>query len=90
MLEEWIKYLQDNKKKLIDSGVISEDSYKYVLKEVQGELDEIEKKFGTFYKTLDEHNKQLLTAKGYDSFIEDLDELANSEELTEEFLIWAS
>ena len=84
MLEEWIKYLQDNKKKLIDSGVISEDSYKYVLKEVQGELDEIEKKFGTFYKTLDEHNKQLLTAKGYDSFIEDLDELADSEELTEE------
>lgn len=84
MLEEWIKYLQDNKKKLVSSGVMDEDSYNYVLKDVQKELDEIEKKFGTFYKTLDEHNKQLLTAKGYDSFIEDLDELADSEELTEE------
>ena len=72
MLDEWIKYLQDNKDKLIKSGVMDKDSYEYVLKEVQGELDEIEKKFGTFYKTLDEHNKQLLTAKGYDSFIEDL------------------
>lgn len=84
MLDEWIKYLQDNKDKLIKSGVMDKDSYEYVLKEVQGELDEIEKKFGTFYKTLDENNKQLLTAKGYDSFIEDLDELADSEELTEE------
>ena len=84
MLEEWIKYLQDNKKKLVSSGVMDEDSYNYVLKDVQKELDEIEKKFGTFYKTLDENNKRLLTAKGYDSFIEDLDELADSEELTEE------
>jgi len=84
MLTEWQEYLQKNKDKLISAGVMSESTYNYTFKQIQEELDEIEKKFGTFYKTLDENNKMLLESKGYSSFIDDLEALAQESVLTED------
>ena len=84
LLEEWYKYLSKNQEELVNSGVMSQDSFDRILGYVNSDLKDIEKDFGTYFDLLDAANQQSLTAAGFTSFEEDLKDMADESVLTKD------
>ena len=84
LLEEWYNYLTKNQEELVNSGVMSQDSFDRILGYVNSGLKDIEKDFGTYFDLLDAANQQSLTAAGFTSFEEDLKDMADESILTKD------
>lgn len=84
LLEEWYNYLTKNQEELVNSGVMSQDSFDRILGYVNSGLKDIEKDFGTYFDLLDAANQQSLTAAGFTSFKEDLKDMADESVLTKD------
>ena len=84
LLEEWYNYLTKNQEELVNSGVMSQDSFDRILGYVNSGLKDIEKDFGTYFDLLDAANQQSLTAAGFTSFEEDLKDMADESVLTKD------
>lgn len=84
LLEEWYNYLTKNQEELVNSGVMSQDSFDRILGYVNSGLKDIEEDFGTYFDLLDAANQQSLTAAGFTSFEEDLKDMANESVLTKD------
>ena len=84
LLEEWYNYLTKNQEELVNSGVMSQDSFDRILGYVNSDLKDIEKDFGTYFDLLDAANQQSLTAAGFTSFEEDLKDMADESVLTKD------
>ena len=82
-LEEWKKYLQENEKELINSGKYTQEEFDNTWDYITKELADIEKDFGKFYDNLTAYHKQMLTAKGFDFFADDLKNMSKETVLTE-------
>lgn len=92
-LEKVKKYLQDNEKEIVKSGIMSQESFNFRLNEVDKELNKITKKFGDSYKAIEEYEDKMKDAAGWESFKGKLEELSkttvlnkdNIEELLKEY-----
>ena len=84
LLEGWYNYLTKNQEELVNSGVMSQDSFDRILGYVNSGLKDIEEDFGTYFDLLDAANQQSLTAAGFTSFEEDLKDMANESVLTKD------
>lgn len=78
------KYLQDNKEVLIENGELTKKQYDTDLKYIDEQLANIQKKYGTYYDTLEEEKKLQLTGAGFDVFKDELLDLSSTEVLTKE------
>lgn len=77
-LEEVKKYLQDNEKEIVKSGIMSQESFNFRLNEVDKELNKITKKFGDSYKAIEEYEDKMKDAAGWESFKGKLEELSKT------------
>ena len=77
-LEEVKKYLQDNEKEIVKSGIMSQESFNFRLNEVDKELNNITKKFGDSYKAIEEYEDKMKDAAGWESFKGKLEELSKT------------
>lgn len=77
-LEEVKKYLQDNEKEIVKSGIMSQESFNFRLNEVDKELNKITKKFGDSYKAIEEYEDKMKDAAGWESFKDKLEELSET------------
>ena len=77
-LEEVKKYLQDNEKEIVKSGIMSQESFNFRLNEVDKELNEITKEFGDSYKAIEEYEDKMKDAAGWESFKGKLEELSKT------------
>lgn len=77
-LEEIKKYLQDNEKEIVKSGIMSQESFNFRLNEVDKELNNITKKFGDSYKAIEEYEDKMKDAAGWESFKGKLEELSKT------------
>lgn len=77
-LEEVKKYLQDNEKEIVKSGIMSQESFNFRLNEVDKELNPITKKFGDSYKAIEEYEDKMKDAAGWESFKGKLEELSKT------------
>lgn len=77
-LEEVKKYLQDNEKEIVKSGIMSQESFNFRLNEVDKELNKITKKFGDSYKAIEEYEDKMNDAAGWESFKGKLEELSKT------------
>lgn len=77
-LEEVKKYLQDNEKEIVKSGIMSQESFNFKLNEVDKELNEITKNFGDSYKAIEEYEDKMKDAAGWESFKGKLEELSKT------------
>nr|DAE02432.1 MAG TPA: minor tail protein [Siphoviridae sp. ctsUY14] len=77
-LEEVKKYLQDNEKEIVKSGIMSQESFNFRLNEVDKELNKITKKFGDSYKAIEEYEDKMKDAAGWESFKGKLEELSET------------
>lgn len=82
-LEEWQKYLDDNEDKIISSGIMSKDEYDEAYKYVSTSLNDLIKKYQSYYDTLEAYQKEKLVKVGYDDFIEQLKAQAKEGAITE-------
>lgn len=83
-LTELREYFIENEKEIVASGAMSQESFDWRLNEIDKELKNIDKKFGSYYETINKVNEQLLTAKGFDFLKEDIAALSQEEVLNEE------
>lgn len=77
-LKEVKKYLQDNEKEIVKSGIMSQESFNFRLNEVDKELNKITKKFGDSYKAIEEYEDKMKDAAGWESFKGKLEELSKT------------
>jgi|GEM_PF-4648704 TP901 family phage tail tape measure protein len=77
-LEGVKKYLQDNEKEIVKSGIMSQESFNFRLNEVDKELNKITKKFGDSYKAIEEYEDKMKDAAGWESFKGKLEELSKT------------
>ena len=77
-LEEVKKYLQDNEKEIVKSGIMSQESFNFRLNEVDKELNNITNKFGDSYKAIEEYEDKMKDAAGWESFKGKLEELSKT------------
>ena len=84
LLEELKKYYQDNEESIIDSGFMSQDDFDWRLNEIDKQLDNIDDKFGSSYKAIEEYESKMKDAAGWDSFKTELQELASTTVLTKD------
>ncbi len=77
-LEKVKKYLQDNEKEIVKSGIMSQESFNFRLNEVDKELNKITKKFGDSYKAIEEYEDKMKDAAGWESFKGKLEELSKT------------
>jgi len=83
-LEEWKKYLSDNEKEIVNSGIMTQKEFDRALEYTTDNIGVLEKRYADYYNVLKEYQKEQLTAAGYDDFIADVKELSNTEELNKE------
>lgn len=77
-LEKVKKYLQDNEKEIVKSGIMSQESFNFRLNEVDKELNNITKNFGDSYKAIEEYEDKMKDAAGWESFKGKLEELSKT------------
>lgn len=77
-LEEVKKYLQDNEKEIVKSGIMSQESFNFRLNEVDKELNNITEEFGDSYKAIEEYEDKMKDAAGWESFKGKLEELSKT------------
>ena len=77
-LEEVKKYLQDNEKEIVKSGIMSQESFNFRLNEVDKELNNTTNKFGDSYKAIEEYEDKMKDAAGWESFKGKLEELSKT------------
>lgn len=77
-LEEVKKYLQDNEKEIVKSGIMSQESFNFRLNEVDKELNNLTVEFGDSYKAIEEYEDKMKDAAGWESFKGKLEELSKT------------
>lgn len=83
-LEKVKKYLQDNEKEIVKSGIMSQESFNFRLNEVDKELNNITKNFGDSYKAIEEYEDKMKDAAGWESFKGKLEELSKTTVLSKD------
>lgn len=84
LLESLKKYYQDNEKEILSQGFMSQDEFNTQLGYIDTELQNIETKFGDSYQAIADYNKKMKDAAGWDSFQDELQELASTTVLTKD------
>ena len=83
-LEEWQKYLREHEKEIVKSGIITQKEFDDALRYTTDGIGVLEKRYGDYYKLLDEYQKQQLTAANFDDFKEQLIALSQTQAITED------
>ena len=84
LLESLKKYYQDNEKEILKQGFMSQDEFNTQLGYIDTELQNIEKKYGESYQAIADYNEKMKDAAGWESFSDELQDMASTTVLTED------